>query len=132
MSIKDEYPEIIKQRIKDDGLDDTPDYWETSPTIKCEIELFTRNLQETIDFLDNDCTAEQLSWMAEVFEEISAKLQSWDFVDALRRVAEKYPEYSKKYHLSDTIAIAEAQLEDSIYQQRYPISEGGERNEYKG
>ena len=132
MSIKDEYPEIIKQRIKDDGLDDTPDYWETSPTIKCEIELFTRNLQETIDFLDNDCTAEQLSWMAEVFDEISAKLQSWDFVDALRRVAEKYPEYSKKYHLSDTIAIAEAQLEDSIYQQRYPISEGGERNEYKG
>ena len=129
MSIKDEYPEIIKQRIKDDGLDDTPDYWETSPTIKCEIELFTRNLQETIDFLDNDCTAEQLSWMAEVFEEISAKLQSWDFVDALRRVAEKYPEYSKKYHLSDTIAIAEAQLEDSIYQQRYPISEGEERNE---
>ena len=132
MSIKDEYPEIIKQRIKDDGLDDTPDYWETSPTIKCEIELFTRNLQETIDFLDNDCTAEQLSWMAEVFEEISEKLQSWDFVDALRRVAEKYPEYSKKYHLSDTIAIAEAQLEDSIYQQRYPISEGGERNEYQG
>ena len=65
----------------------------------------------------------------EVFEEISAKLQSWDFVDALRRVAEKYPEYSKKYHLSDTIAIAEAQLEDSIYQQRYPISEGDERNE---
>lgn len=61
MSIKDEYPEIIKQRIKDDGLDDTPDYWETSPTIKCEIELFTRNLQETIDFLDNDCTAKQLS-----------------------------------------------------------------------
>ena len=132
MSIKDEYPKIIKQRINDDGLDDTPDYWETSPTIKSEIELFSRNLQETIDFLNNDCTAEQMIWMSEIFEEISAKLQSQDFVDALRRVAEKYPEYSKKYHLSDTIAIAEAQLEDSIYQQRYPISEGGEKNEYQG
>lgn len=130
MSIKDEYPEIIKQRIKDDGLDDTPDYWETSPTISAEIELFSRNLQETIDFLDNDCTAEQLVWLSEVFEEISVKLQSWDFIDALNRCADKYPEYSKKYHLSDTIAIAEAQLEDSIYQQRYPISVGERKDEH--
>lgn len=130
MSIKDEYPEIIKRRIKDDGLDDTPDYWETSPTISAEIELFSRNLQETIHFLDNDCTAEQMIWMSEIFEEISRKLQSWDFIDALHRVAEKYSEYSKKYHLSDTIAIAEAQLEDSIYQQRYPVSEGKRKDEH--
>ena len=40
MSIKDEYPKIIKQRIKDNGLDDTNDYLENSPTIKAEIELF--------------------------------------------------------------------------------------------
>ena len=121
MSIKDEYPEIIKQRIKDDGLDDTPDYWETSPTIKCEIELFTRNLQETIDFLDNDCTAEQLSWMSEVFEEISAKLQSWDFIDALNRCADKYPEECKVYSIKECIEYAIGQLDDDVYQQRFPL-----------
>ena len=121
MSIKDEYPEIIKQRIKDDGLDDTPDYWETSPTIKCEIELFTRNLQETIDFLDNDCTAEQLVWLSEVFEEISAKLQSWDFIDALHRCADGYTEECKVYNIRECIEYAIVQLNDDVYQQRFPL-----------
>ena len=121
MSIKDEYPAIIKRRIKDDGLDDTPDYWETSSTIKSEIELFTRNLQETIDFLDNDCTAEQLSWMAEVFEEISEKLQSWDFVDALKRTADRFPQESQKYSIFQKIEYAIGQLNDDVYQQRFPL-----------
>ena len=71
---------------------DLPDYFETSQIIKVEIELFTRNLQKNIDFLDNDCTAEQLSWMSEVFEKISARLQSSDFIDVLNRCADKYPE----------------------------------------
>ena len=31
-----------------------PDYYEF-PSIKAEIELFSRNLKETIDFLDHDC-----------------------------------------------------------------------------
>ena len=121
MSIKDEYPEIIKQRIKDDGLDDTPDYYETSPTIKAEIELFSRNLQATIDFLDNDCTAEQLVWLSEVFEEISAKLQSWDFIDALQRCADRYTEECKVYNIRECIEYAIGQLNDEVYQQRFPL-----------
>ena len=121
MSIKDEYPEIIKQRIKDDGLDDTPDYYETSPTIKAEIELFSRNLQATIDFLDNDCTAEQLVWLSEVFEEISAKLQSWDFIDALHRCADRYTEECKVYNIRECIEYAIGQLNDEVYQQRFPL-----------
>ena len=121
MSIKDEYPEIIKRRIKDDGLDDTPDYYETSPTIKAEIELFARNIQDTIVFLDNDCTAEQLVWLSEVFEEISAKLQSWDFIDALGRCADKYPEECKVYNIKECIEYAIGQLNDDVYQQRFPL-----------
>ena len=94
MSIKSEY-EIIVKRLEYENknhLTEVPNYEEISLAIKPEIELFSRNLQETIDFLDNDCTADQLSWMSEVFEEISAKLQSWDFIDALNRCADKYPE----------------------------------------
>ena len=121
MSIKDEYPEIIKRRIKDDGLDDTPDYYETSPTINAEIDLLARNLQETVDFLDNDCTGEQLVWLSEVFEEISAKLQSWDFIDALNRCVAKYPEECKVYNIKECIEYAIGQLNDDVYQQRFPL-----------
>ena len=119
MSIKDEYVVILRQRLKEDGIDDTPDYYEMSPTINAEIELLARNLQETVDFLDNDCTGEQLVWLSEVFEEISAKLQSWDFIDALNRCADKYPEECKIYNIRECIEYAIGQLNDDVYQQRF-------------
>ena len=121
MSIKDEYVVILRQRLKEDGIDDTPDYYEMSPTINAEIELLARNLQETVDFLDNDCTGEQLVWLSEVFEEISAKLQSWDFIDALNRCADKYPEECKVYSIKECIEYAIGQLDDDVYQQRFPL-----------
>ena len=122
MSIKDEYAEIVKLREEesDKCLTELPDYWETSPAINAEIALFTRNLQETVAFLDNDCTADQLSWMGEVFEEISAKLQSWEFIDALKRVADRFPEECKIYNIRECISFAEGQLNDEVYRQRYP------------
>ena len=123
MSLKDEYVKIINLREEEDRkhLSELPDYWEKSPAINAEIELFSRNLQETIDFLDNDCTADQLSWMSEVFEDISAKLQSWDFIDALGRCADKYPEECKIYNIKECIEYAIGQLNDDVYQQRFPL-----------
>ena len=121
MSIKDEYVVILRQRLKEDGIDDAPDYYDNSPTIKAEINLLSRNLQETIDFLNNDCSAEQLIWLSEVFEEISAKLQSWDFIDALHRCADRYTEECKVYNIRECIEYAIGQLNDEVYQQRFPL-----------
>ena len=47
MSIREEYSEIIKLLVDEEKkcLPELPDYWETSPAIKAEIELFSRNLQ---------------------------------------------------------------------------------------
>ena len=120
MSIREEYAIILRQRKKEDGIDDTPDYYETSPTIKAEIELFSRNLQETVDFLDNDCTADQLIWLSEVFEEISAKLQSWEFIDALSRCFNKFQKECDGYNVRNCILYAEGQLDDDVYRQRHP------------
>ena len=122
MSVKDEYAEIVKQLVEEEKkcLPELPDYWETSPAIKAEIALFTRDLRETVQFLDNDCTAEQLIWLSEVFEEISAKLQSWEFIDALKRAADRFPEECNKHRIRDYIAFAEWQLSPEVYRQRYP------------
>ena len=120
MSVKEEYAVILRQRLKENGIDDAPDYYETSPTIRTEIELISRNLQETVQFLDNDCTAEQLIWLSEVFEEISAKFQSWEFIDALKRAADRFPEECKRYRICDFISFAEGQLSPEVYRQRYP------------
>ena len=122
MSIAEEYSAIVKLREEegDKLLPELPDYWETSPAIKAEIALFTRDLCETVAFLDNDCTADQLTWMGEVFEEISAKLQSWEFIDALKRAADRFPEECNKHRIRDSIAFAEGQLSPEVYRQRYP------------
>ena len=122
MSIAEEYSAIVKLREEegDKLLPELPDYWETSPAIKAEIALFTRDLRETVAFLDNDCTADQLTWMGEVFEEISAKLQSWEFIDALKRAADRFPEECNKHRIRDSIAFAEGQLSPEVYRQRYP------------
>lgn len=114
MSIKDEYAKIVILLEEEEKkcLPELPDYWETSPAINAEIALFTRNLQETVQFLDNDCTAEQLIWLSEVFEEISAKLQSREFIDALTRCYTKFQNECKGYNVKNCISYAEGQLND--------------------
>ena len=116
MIIKDEYAKLIAQRENIEHIVD----WEQEPVIQATIQLFTADLQQTIEFLDNDCTADQFSWMSEVFDEISEKLQSWEFIDALRRTAAKYPEETKKYNILSFIETAEGMLSDEVYAQRYP------------
>ena len=122
MSIAEEYKKIVRQLEleRKNHLDEVPNYEDVSLAIKPEIALFTRNLQETIQFLDNDCTADQLSWMMEVFEEISAKLQSWEFIDALKRAADRFPEECAQYNIRECILFAEGQLNDDVYRQRHP------------
>ena len=66
------------------------------------------------------CTADQLSWMSEVFEQISAKLQSWEFIDALKRAADRFPEECERYNVRECISYAVGQLRDEVYRQRHP------------
>ena len=55
-------------------------------------EIFTKNMDDTIDFLDNVCTADEFGWISDVFDFVAEKSQSKKFIEALYRVAKKYPE----------------------------------------
>lgn len=76
------------------------------------ISLITENINKSIEFLDNDCTADQFSWLSEVFDEIAEITQSHAFIDALRRLAVKYPEETKEYNILSFIESAEGEIED--------------------
>jgi hypothetical protein len=78
---------------------------------KEEIEILSRNMQETIDFLKNDCSADEFTWLSEVFEDVSEKTQSKEFIDTLHFLAKKFPEESAKYNIPEMIAFAERELE---------------------
>ena len=57
-------------------------------------------------FLLEDCTAEEASWVSEVFEEIVQKTQSQEFIDLLRASIERFPEEDKLHRMSEHLDMA--------------------------
>lgn len=99
---------VIKKRIL------TDDEWDYGVN-QCwneEIEILSRNINDTITFLETDCTADEFSWLSEVFEQIAKKTQSRAFVDCLYRVAKKYSDTCKEYHIDLVIQCADGAVED--------------------
>ena len=121
-SFKSEYMEILKFRNDDakENLAELPDYWDGSPVILAEIAVLSRNLQDTVNFLDHDCTGEQLAWMSEVFDYVSANLKCWEFVDALERAADRCPKACSQYNIRNSIKYAIGVLPEEVYGQRFP------------
>lgn len=53
-------------------------------------EFLSLNEDTTIKYLE-DCDADNLYWISEVFEDISANLKSQKFIDCLRKLDKKFP-----------------------------------------
>ena len=99
--------DIIKERIR--IAVETQDEWDYGIE-QCQkkiTELFANNMSDALRFLDIECTADEFSWLSEVFEDIAEKTQSGDFIAALRRLAEKYPEETQSYNVISFIDSAE-------------------------
>lgn len=106
--ITDEIRASITKRV---ATDDEWDYgvkqcWEE------EIKILSRNIDDTIAFLENDCTADEFSWLSEVFDDVAEKTQSRAFVDCLYKVAKKFPDECKEYHIDRVLEFSEGALND--------------------
>lgn len=83
------------------------DYIAIEKCWKEEIEILSEDIAGTIDFIKNECTADEFSWISEIFEEIATKTQSREFIDSLYMTAKKYPEETEKYNILSFIESAE-------------------------
>lgn len=93
--IAEEIREVIKKRTE------TNDEWEYGLE-KCweeEAEILTRNVNDTIWFFENECTADELSWISEVFDEIFEKNPDRKLYECIINTCRKYPEECEKYHI---------------------------------
>ena len=106
--ITEEIRAVIKNRAA------TDDEWAVGvdQCCKIEIEILSRNIDNTIAYLETDCTADEFSWLSEVFDDVAKKTQSRAFVDCLYRVAKKYPEECKKYNIDRVIQYTELILHE--------------------
>jgi len=96
-----EFHEIIKKRalIDDEWYTEIEKCWEEM-TI-----LFSSDINMTILFL-GVCTADEFSWLSEIIENIAQKTRSKEFIVALRKTADKYPEETQQYNIIDFIESA--------------------------
>ena len=109
--IKDKLVRILEERMR--ISEETQDNWDygIEQCWEKEIELLSHNVNDTIMFFKNDCTAEEFSWLSEVFEQVAKKTQSQAFVDCLYNTAKKYPNICKKYHIDFVIQCADGAIE---------------------
>lgn len=102
MSSTDKIRAIIKKR------EDTNDEWQEGVE-ECWDEL-TSALTENVDvarkFLLEDCTADEASWVSEIYDNIVYKTQSTEYIDILRKSIECFPEEAVKHHMSENLDIA--------------------------
>lgn len=100
------FREVIKERIRISV--ETQDEWDDGIE-KChqeEISILCEDIQSTANFIETECSADDLSWISEIWEDIAAKTQSIRFIRSLETAIKKYPEEDRKYHLRENIQSA--------------------------
>lgn len=85
--IKNLMDKIIAERKKKHNEDDygIQDCWN-----KME-DILSEDVHETITYLEN-CSEEDLYFISEIFEDVSVRLQSKEYIACLRRLDEKFPD----------------------------------------
>ena len=102
----EEFRKVIQERIE------CPDEW-TDGVERCwkkEIEILSEDIPSTIDFLMNECTANEFSWISEVIDDIAAKTQSRELIACYKSLMAKFPEECESYNIAGSVEYAEAEL----------------------
>lgn len=98
--------QIINKRAKLHPNDPAVErYW------KQLTELLSEDLENTISLLDN-CDEETAGWLSEVFEDVSYNLQSVEYINCLKRLAQKYPELNLDFIIDEAVDFMEAAKEN--------------------
>ncbi len=107
MSISQDFTELIEKRK---GNQDDIDY-ESNPVISAMIQLLTQNIDQTVQFLNRDCSEEQLIWLSEVMDEVAEITKSKEFIAACYQLVDRYPATAQKYNIKFFIDSAAEYVE---------------------
>lgn len=85
---------------------DDETYWAVEEEWKEMTAFLLQDPDSTIRFLRTECTADDISWISEVFDGLVADTQSLTLVQALQKAINHYPEADKHYALSPRLSWA--------------------------
>ena len=99
---------VIKQRLKlhPDNYIATQECWDQ------EVEILTRDISKTIEFIETECDDETFYWIGEVFEDVAEITQSKEFVTAIKKRAEKIIDDEERRSVEVDIRDAEYNIDE--------------------
>lgn len=77
---------------------------------KKEIEILSEDVPSTIDYLINECTPDEYSWISEIIDDLATKTQSKELIECYKSLMTKFPEECSLYSIKESIEYAEAEL----------------------
>ena len=108
------FKEIIRERSR--VATECSDEW-SFVIEKCwneEIEILGEDVDATISFLQNECTAEEFSWISEIIDNLAERTRSRELVQAYKNLTDKFPEECKESNISESIKFAENALNEEV------------------
>lgn len=75
-----------------------------------EIAVLSEDISGTMDYLINECTAEEYSWISEIIDNLIETTKSRELLECYKKLSEKYPTEYAEYNISFCITEAEAFL----------------------
>ena len=108
----EELKAVVAERIRI-GIE-TQDEWDygIEQCWKKETEILTRDISQTINFIENECDDDTFCWIGEVFDDVADITQSKEFVAAIKRRADKIVDAEDRSRVAVDVRYAEYKIDD--------------------
>ncbi len=108
----EELKAIVAERIRIG--DETQDEWDygIEQCWKKEIEILSRDMTATINFIENECDDKTFCWIGEVFDDVAERTQSKDFLAAITKRAAKVVDPEERRSVEIDIRYASYKFDD--------------------
>ena len=106
--LKNELIDVVKRRL----AFDPEDYINVQKCWDVETEILSRDMAETINFIENECDDETFCWIGEVFEDVADRTQSKDFLVAITKRAAKVVNPEARRSVETDVRYASYKFDD--------------------
>lgn len=107
----EKFREIIKEREHVDEISHGEWQEGIEACWKKEIEILTEDIPGSIEFLKNECTANEFGWISEIIDDLAEITQSRELVACYKALMSKFPEECENANIAGSIQYAEWALE---------------------
>ncbi len=96
---------------------------------KEEVEILSEDIPSTVEYLKNECTADEFVWISEIIDDLAEKTRSRELVECYKNLMNKYSEETKEYYIGFCIECAEDFLQDTVedFDSNQPLNKRGKK-----